>query len=81
MLTLKILAFIALAGSASWLVVRPDFEPAIAVVTSFAAVIALFVRQHQQKRREAQEQHVGPGGIGIQAGGDVHVGSSNRPKE
>ena len=75
MLILKVTAILALLASISWLVAQPGYEPAIAVVTSLSALIGVFVAEQRRRTQGSQEQHVGKHGIGIQAGGDVRVGS------
>ena len=75
MLIVKILASLAFAGSVIWLIAQPDYEPAIAVVTSLSALIGCLLAERHAKRR-VQEQTVGPGGVGVQAGGNITMGSA-----
>lgn len=71
MLTVKLLSAAALVGSVAWLIHAPDFEPAIASITSLSACIAAFVIDRKRQRADLMHQSVASGGIGIQARGDV----------
>lgn len=77
MFIFKILAFIAFFGSVVWFCVTPDFEPGIAAITSLSALLGLWIRQRRVSSRilPSQTQKVGAGGVGVQAGGDAHVGN------
>lgn len=75
MLIIKLLCGIALIGSIAWFIAVPDFEPAIAIVTSLSAFIAAWFGEKKAKRQALQNQSVAENGLGIQAGGDVSVGS------
>ena len=76
MLIVKVLAGIAFAGSVIWLIAQPDYEPAIAVVTSLSALIGAIFVERRNAARAAQTQTVGAGGVGVQAGGDVSIGTA-----
>ena len=81
MIALKVLASIALVGSIAWFCAQPDFEPAIAIVTSLSALVGSFFLGKRDKTAKTQRQTVAAGSVGIQAGGDVSVGgiqASNR---
>ena len=71
MLILKVLAVAALVGSAAWFVHTPDYEPAIAAITSLSACVAAFVIDRKRQRAASMHQSVATGGVGIQARGDV----------
>ena len=75
MLIIKILSGLAFIGSVAWFIAQRDFEPAIAIVTSLAAFIAAWLGDKKLKQRASQNQTVSKKGIGIQAGGDVIIGS------
>ena len=75
MLIIKLLSGLVFVGSIAWLIATPDYEPAIASITSFSALIAIFFGEKRAKRRAAQSQFVAENAIGIQAGGDVKVGN------
>jgi hypothetical protein len=77
MLTLKILSVAALVGSVAWFTHAPDFEPAVASITSLSACIASFLVDRKRKQAASMHQEVAGGGVGIQAGGDVHTGNVN----
>ena len=75
MLIIKLLSAIAFFGSIVWFIAVPDYEPAIAIVTSLSAFIAAWFGENRAKRKALQNQSVAADGIGIQAGGDVSIGS------
>lgn len=77
MLIIKILSGLALIGSVVWFIAQPDYEPAIAIVTSLSTFIAAWLGDRRLKRLANQTQTVGENSIGIQAGGDVSTGSFN----
>jgi hypothetical protein len=74
MLIIKILSLVALIGSVAWFVYDPDFEPAIAIVTSLSALIATWLASKREHKNASQTQAVGENSIGIQSGGNVTVG-------
>lgn len=78
MLYLKILAALSLLGSLAWVIVDPGFEPGLAVVGSASALLGLFVTGRRKRPESGQEQVVSGRSIGIQAGGDVSIGSTKR---
>ena len=75
MLIIKILSGLAFIGSVAWFIAQRDYEPAIATVTSLTAFIAAWFGDKRLKRQANQNQTVAKNGIGIQAGGDVSMGS------
>ncbi|HTE15049.1 MAG TPA: hypothetical protein VK642_08215 [Burkholderiales bacterium] len=75
MLIIKILSGLAFIGSVAWFIAQRDYEPAIAIATSLSAFIAAWLGGRKQKRQADQNQIVSKDGIGIQAGGDVNMGS------
>lgn len=75
MLIIKILSGLAFIGSVVWFIAQRDYEPAIAIVTSLSAFIAAWLGDKKIKRQASQNQTVAENGIGIQAGGDVSIGS------
>jgi hypothetical protein len=74
MLTIKLLSGIAFVGSIAWFIATPDYEPAIAIVTSLSAMIAAWFHSRKQEHHAAQNQAIAENGIGIQAGGNVTTG-------
>lgn len=74
MLIIKLLSGLAFIGSVAWFIATPDYEPAIAAITSLSALIAVLLGEKKAKQRAAQNQSVAENAIGIQAGGDVKVG-------
>ncbi|APW42604.1 hypothetical protein [Rhodoferax saidenbachensis] len=75
MLIIKVLSGLAFMGSVAWYAAQPGYEPAIAIVTSLSAFIAVWLSDRKMKRQAGQSQTVAENGVGIQAGGDVSVGS------
>lgn len=75
MLIIKLLSGIAFISSIVWFIAVPDYEPAIAIITSLSAFIAVWFGENRAKRKALQNQSVAADSIGIQAGGDVSVGS------
>lgn len=81
MLIIKLLSGLALIGSVVWFISKPDYEPAIASVTSLSALIAVLIGEKRAKQRAMQNQSVAESGIGIQAGGNVTVGDIHASRE
>ena len=75
MLIIKLLSGLAFIGSVAWFIAQRDYEPAIAILTSLAAFIAAWFADRKQKRQANQNQSISKNGLGIQAGGDVNLGS------
>ena len=75
MLIIKLLSGIAFIGSVAWFIAQRDYEPAIAIFTSLSAFIAAWLHGKKLKRQANQNQTISKNGIGIQAGGDVSMGS------
>ena len=75
MLIIKLLSGIAFIGSIVWFIAVPDYEPAIAIVTSLSAFIAVWFGEKRTKRKALQNQSIAENSIGIQAGGDVSMGN------
>lgn len=75
MLIIKLLSGLAFIGSVVWFIAQRDYEPAIAILTSLSAFIAAWFVDRKQKRQANQNQSISKNGIGIQAGGDVKLGS------
>ena len=71
----KVLSGLAFIASVAWFIEQRDYEPAIATVTSLTAFIAAWFGEKRLKRQANQKQAVGKNSIGIQAGGDVSMGS------
>lgn len=71
MLIIKFLSGVAFVGSVAWFIVTPDYEPAIAVVTSLSALIAAWLHSKKQEHHATQSQVIAKNGVGIQATGNV----------
>ena len=78
MLIIKLLSGVAFIGSVAWFIGQRDYEPAIAAVTSLTTFIAAWFGDKKLKRQASQNQTVAKNGIGIQAGGDVSMGSIHK---
>lgn len=79
MFLMKLLAWIALIASVIWFCVDVSFEPGIAAVVAGITLIGLFVKEKRPVRRTIdQSQRVSGSSIGIQAGGNVQIGSSGK---
>jgi hypothetical protein len=78
---IKILSTIAFIGSVGWFIAQPDWEPAIAIVTSLIALIVCFIYEKKQKGNPSQTQKVEKNGVGIQAGGNVEIGDINNNRK
>lgn len=72
---LKALAVLALLGAIAWAVYEPGFEPALAIIGAATTLLSLFIVERQKKRKSAQTQTVSRSSTGIQAGGDIHIGT------
>lgn len=79
MVYVKFLAAIALIGSIAWVIADPGFESALAAVGSISALVSAFLVEKRNARR-AQQQSVSKSSLGVQAGGDVNIGSISGDK-
>lgn len=75
MLIIKLLSGLAFIGSVAWFIAQRNYEPAIAILSSLSTFVAAWFVDKKQKRQANQNQSVSKNGIGIQAGGDVNLGS------
>ena len=78
---IKLLSVVALSGSIAWMVVDPDYEPALAILASLSTLITNFVIEKRKDATLNQRQKVSGDGVGIQAGGDVTVGNIRNSSE
>jgi hypothetical protein len=81
MVYVKILAVVALIGSVGWVVADPGFEPALAVIGAISALISAFLVERRNARRAQQHQSVSKFSVGVQAAGDVNIGSVRSDKD
>ena len=81
MIYVKLFAAIALIGSIAWVIAEPGFESALAVVVSISALVSAFLVQRRTAQRAQQRQSVSKSSIGVQAGGDVSIGSIGDHKD
>ena len=71
----KLLAVVSLIGAALWFYAQPDYEPALAIVGSISTLITVLFVERRKRVTETQKQTVGTGGIAVQAGRDVSIGT------
>jgi hypothetical protein len=73
--TLKILSCLAFVLSCLWFYNNRDYEPAIGIVTSIAAFIALLVVEKKafNKKESIQTQTSGNNSTNYQAGGSINI--------
>lgn len=74
MLVVRILSAVAFLTSVAWCIKSPDYEPAIAAITSLIALVASWLSGEKKSRTADQQQIIGNKSFGIQAGGDVTTG-------
>lgn len=67
----------AFIGSIAWYISKPDYDSAIAIITSLSAFIATFIYIGKKSQKAPQSQIVAEKGIGIQAGRDIKMGDIN----
>jgi hypothetical protein len=77
----RLITTLALLIAIIWLCVDPKFDSAFATAIALAAVIALFVSTKKTKRPRNQSQVVTNHSSGIQAGGDVNMGSNRTSRK
>lgn len=65
---LLILNFIALFLSIAWLIYKPDYEPAIAVITLIGALLAQYYSKKVEKTVHKQKQKSGDNSVNVQIG-------------
>jgi hypothetical protein len=75
MVYLKAVASVALIISIAWLLAKPGYDSGVAVFGSLATLIAAFIAGRKRHSIPRQQQDVSKSSVGIQAGGDVSVGS------
>lgn len=71
MLLIKFLSIFVFILSLWWFIAQPDYEPAIAMITSLLTLSGASLSETKMKRQPNQKQIVGKNSIGIQAGGDA----------
>ncbi len=76
---IRFLSLLSVFGSIAWMVSKPDWEPAIAIVVSLSAMIGTYLAPEEKVL--GQSQVVDKGGIGIQSGRDVKVGDIHNNNE
>jgi hypothetical protein len=81
MLIIKLLSGLAFIGSVAWFIALPNYAPAIAIVTSLSAFITAWFGEKKARQQATQNQSVATNGVGIQAGGDVSVGSIHKNRD
>jgi len=74
---IKLLSIIAFFASFAWCATNPSYEPLIVMVTSLATAVGAWMSGRKENPVAAQNQTVAEGGVGIQAGGEVHIENMN----
>jgi predicted O-methyltransferase YrrM len=80
MIYLKLLAGIALVVSIFWVHAKPGYDSWLSVVVSLSALGALFVTDNKMQSGTRQQRVVSKSSIGVQAGGDVNIGTNSRER-
>lgn len=75
MVSVKVLSGIALIGSIAWFIAEPGYEPGLTAIGSLSALISAFIAEKRNARRAQQNQSISRSSVGIQAGGDVNIGT------
>ena len=75
MVYLKFLAVAALIGAIAWTIYEPGFEPALAIVGALSTLLSLLIVERRKNKNAAQNQSISTSSVGIQAGGDINIGS------
>jgi hypothetical protein len=78
---LRIIAAIAAFVAAGWVAVHPAWDSWTALTMAIGFFVSTFLPAALWRGGLRQQQSVGRGGIGVQSGGDSHVGSINVSKE
>lgn len=78
--TLKLLFTAALIAAIAWYAKDRTYEPLIAIFLALASLIGTFVTQ-KKKQTATQNQAVSKSSVGIQAGGDIHIGQSRGDRD
>lgn len=68
----KIASFIAFVACLAWAIAKPGYDSITAAIISFATLVGVLYSSTVNKS-SSQQQKVGSGGVGIQAGGNVSV--------
>ena len=80
MVYVKILSLIALIVSIAWLIAEPGYKSGLAAIGSISALISTFLVEKRKEHRAQQHQSVSKSSVGIQAGGDVNIGTNRGDK-
>jgi hypothetical protein len=72
---IKLLSVTAFIGSVFWTIAAPDYEPALATATSLSTFISTVIVEKRKEREATQRQSVSGNSVGVQAGGDVSIGT------
>ena len=77
LIIIKLLSAAAFIGSVLWMITVPDYEPALAMVTSLSTFISTALIEKRKGREAIQRQSVSGNSVSVQAGGDVSIGNLN----
>lgn len=79
MFVLKLLAGLALLGSIAWYIAKPEFDSGLGLIGAIVTFLALFIAEAVVKKKtNKQKQSVSGSSIGIQAGGNVNIGTPKK---
>ncbi len=78
MACLKVLSVVSMLCAMEWAITDPSFEFVLVDIGSASGLLGIFVVERRKKAYSNQEQAVSNNSVGIQAGGDVKIGRTNR---
>jgi hypothetical protein len=70
---LVIASILAVLVCLFWFIVKPDFEPLVALITSIIALLSLLFIEKRKGKNNSQNQEISQRSLGIQAGGNVSI--------
>ena len=78
-LIIKVLSYLALIVSLSWLFFEPSFEPLLTSIISLSTLISSYIFGNKNNEESVnQVQQVSSNSTGIQANGNVTIGDSDK---
>ncbi len=81
MTILKILSSLALLLAAGWTAFDPSFESFLSLIGALSALISLFAFDYIHASKNRQRQDVRNHSAGIQAGGNVNIGTGVKDRD
>ena len=77
----QILSIIAFIGSVFWFISKPNYDSALSIITSLGTFFVSLYTEKKSKKQSNLRQTVSSNGVGVQAGGDINMGSIRSGKE